>query len=264
MKAKRFLMLGALLALALALSGCLNISQEMWVNPDGSGKMKIDMGLGEIFFQFGGDAEASPFEDLKATFKEAPGIKNMTVREYNDSNAQMRHLVIEFDVDNIYDYFTTQAAAAGGTLGSDMKLEQLANGNFRITQKLANPSQDEAPLDDASKDMMRDYFKNMYWQVIIHVPTVVNTNGNRSGNTVEWKVPMADLFLEGKLVDVDLEYNLTPSAGEFPWLIIVIVVAVLAVIALVVLLLSGRKKPEAQPPAGYPPYGGNPPPPPQP
>jgi hypothetical protein len=250
MKKNRLILIGMLILLTFLLSGCLSITQEIWVNADGSGKIKIDMGLGEIFFQMGDSSTSNPLEDMKTSFQAETGTKNLKVSEYTDDKAQMRHVVIEFEVDNVEQYML-QSASQNSTMGAPMTLEKLANGNYLLKQTISNPSPDTTggEMDQATKDMMADYFKDVYWTVTVHVPSIVSTNGTQSGQTVEWKIPMGDLFLGGKTEDLSLEYSLTPAAST-GWLLYVIIgaVVVLLVIILVVILSRRKKEPVPLPP----------------
>lgn len=247
MKIRRVLIIAGLMLMVFVLSGCLNITQEVWVNPDGSGKIKIDMGLGEVFFQMGGDEASNPLTEMKTDFEAQSGTKNLKVSEYTDDKAQMRHLVIEFETDNIQQYLLNNASQS--SMGAPMTLEKLANGNYLLKQTISNPDPSSAggEVDQQTKDMMVEYFKDMYWKIIVHVPSVISTTGSQSGQTVEWKVPMADLFLENKVVDVSLEYSLTPAPST-GWVLYVVIGAVVVVLAIIVIVLLSRRKKQPAPP----------------
>ena len=205
MKPARWKLMTALALLALLLSGCINITQEYWVNGDGSAKVSLDVGLSQALMAMGSAAATStsgndngtsappsnPLDDLRKTYSGSnPHIKNVQVREYKDSTLQ--HFAVTFDVNDFEDFLKNQDTS---DTQFDITLTHQADGTILFTQltdlNTGNQSQTQG-LDPSS---MQSVFKDMYWTVTVHVPQVVSTNGTKLDNgTVQWKIPMADVF----------------------------------------------------------------------
>lgn len=251
---KRSLFLTLVLALmSVLLSGCLSVLQEMWVNPDGSAKVSIDMGIATALLDMGG-SDGNPLDSFKAQYEGSDKYKNVTTRTYDEGD--LRHIVVEFEVDSFEQFIANPGGSTDQSLNTSMALTKLDNGNYKWSQSVAGAG-DNSTLDQSGKDSLKSMFKDKYWTTRIHVPQVVSTNGTNSGSVAEWKVPIADIMLDGKPVDMALEYSLTP--GTPGWLLPVIIAAVVLIAAVVVFLVLRRKKPA--PALAYPqaPVNTNPP-----
>ena len=285
MKRPRWLLISALVLLAVLLGGCINIQQEYWLKADGSAQVSMDIGMSTALLSMGsssggGTSTSNPFQDIKKEFDSTnPYIKNVKVREYTDKDLQ--HIALTFDVPN-FELFLKNQTKQEGEL--DITLAHQPNGNILFTQitQLNAASDQTSGLDPSSMSSM---FKDMYWTVTVHVPQVISTNGIRmDNNTVQWKIPMADVFAGKAPASLTVEYKpvgeigggLLGGSGSGSTAGTVLIVVVLLVLALgggaafYFLVLRKRAAPAAASAypgyPGYPtatePYGGYPPPPP--
>lgn len=243
MKAKRWVVIMVILSMALLLSGCINIAQEYWLNADGSAKISIDMGVSESLLSMSGGTSSSPLDQMKADLdsKTNPLIKNVQGREYTEKD--MRHYAVTFEVTKFDEFVAQQKKSGDETF--DITLEKKSNGNIVFKQTLKMDSSNTGMTGTDAKQL-ESAFKDMYWSVVVHVPEVVSTDGTKKdGGTVEWKIPMAEIF-SGKTNRVlTVEYNPAGNAGvggSTALIIVLVVLALLIVAAALVYFLVLRKR----------------------
>jgi hypothetical protein len=262
MKAMRWKVLIGMVVFALLLSGCINIQQEYWLNGDGSAKISMDVGMSDALLSMGGasggSSQSSPFDDLKKEFSTSnTHIKNVQVNEYKKD--AMQHFAVTFEVANFEDFLKTQSAQNGEF---DISLSHQTDGSI-VFKQLTNLNKEgqTTGLDAASVSSM---FKDMYWTVIVHAPQVISTNGSKMDDgTVQWKIPMADVFAGKAPSQLTATYKTTGGGGGgsvWIWLIVGLVVVLLAGAAGYYFLVLRKRPPQA--PAGMTPgaYPGYPPP----
>lgn len=268
MKLPRWIPITALVLFALLLGGCINIQQEYWLYEDGTAKVRMDIGMSQALLSMGAtsgsDSTTNPFEDLKSEFNDTnPNIKNVQVREYADDDLQ--HFEVIFEVPDFEKFLKEQASQ-----GSEFNITLTRTPDDSILFKQITQLDTGGEASGLDVDSMGPVFKDMFWSVTVHVPQVVSTNGERLDNsTVQWKIPMADIFsgkAPGELTMVYKPKGAIGGGGIFgagggaaSWLIYLVV-------GIVVLLVAGgaayyflvlRKRPTAESV-----YGSYPPPPP--
>lgn len=262
MKHPRWPLFFTLALLGLLLGGCINIQQEYWLKADGSAQVSVDLGMSNALLSLGGNGAsaqpANPFQDLKKEFNSSPLVKNLKVREYSDKDLQ--HIALSFEVDNFEKYLQNQPQGQGELA---ITLTRQPNGSvvFKQLTRL-NAGDQPSGLDPKA---MEPLFKDLYWTVTVHVPQVVSTNGTRlDDRTVQWKIPMADVFSGKAAGSLTLEYQPTGGSGNGPaGSLLGIGIAVLLVLALgggaAYYFLVWRKRPTAVPAGANPGYPGFPP-----
>ncbi len=186
--------------------------------------------------------------------------KNVSGKEYSDKvgGQDMKHYVITAEITDMFKYMEQQSKNSNETMNITVK--KLENGNFSFTQNLAMGDNSGLPTSGVDAKSLQSFLKDMYWTVVVHVPSVVSADKTAkvSGGTVEWAIPIGDVMAATKPIELKLEYS-PKGGGDFPtWIIFVIVgVVVVALIVVGVLLFLRRRKPA---PAvdysayGYPPY----------
>ena len=81
---KEFQKVGLLLAIVLGMSGCIGYEEELWVNPDGSGKVQFKIILSEFLAKAMKEKGEEVFseEQLSAKFGERDGLKIEEAKTY--------------------------------------------------------------------------------------------------------------------------------------------------------------------------------------
>lgn len=214
---------GLLFLMTMACTGCLELTQEIWVNADGSGRMTLDIALPQGLMAMASESEGgSPFmenqaeyERLKAHPEEIPNLRSLDHREYVEG--EFHHFVIELEVDDVTALpETMEQLQARTTIGeeqsgeaeevaspAEMRLERLGGGRMLFVQPLVNeglaagtsePGMEE--MEEAGQAFLASMFAGRYFTVRLHAPKVTSTNGTVDGTaqSIEWKIPMTDLM----------------------------------------------------------------------
>ncbi len=245
-KALLFLVLGAML---LLLSGCFQVTEEYWVNADGSGKMHFELGVSEALLAMGENSsvDGSQLFTEQGLDAQNPYLKNVKTSESSDNG--MRTYIIDADVTDFSKVFETGSEPSG----FQVQVEKLDNGNylFKRTMDLAtlNAGQD-ASLNAEGTDMtglVAAMFSDKYWVIRLHVNNVVNTNGtlDKEKQLVEWKIPLSQVISGKDTIEMTAEVSMGSPILQY----VLIGVGVLLLIGVVVgVLLVRRSRAKNQPP----------------
>ncbi|MBI9044310.1 MAG: hypothetical protein JEZ06_07480 [Anaerolineaceae bacterium] len=194
--------------IVILISGCMNIRQELWVNSDGSGKMKIDIGVDEDFMSME-DLEGMSGGDLtsmESEYENDPNIKNIQTSEYTEDG--LSYTSIQFDIID-FDAFVHSSENE-----MDMTYEQLGNGNYLLAMNLDSlAGGGDETYSSEDLEMFSDMFDDYYFEVTMHVPQVVETSGKKTDSgTAYWQIPLMDA-LNGEISEISVEYSMEEGQG---------------------------------------------------
>ena len=229
-----------LFILSIACAGCLELTQEVWVNRDGSGRMRLDIALPQGLLEMTAEADGGnplaesleEYERLKANPEQIPNLRSVDHSEYVEG--EFHHFVIEIEVDDVTALPETMAqlqkrAAVGeeqaekaDQLASqhEMKLERVGRDRMVFVQTLVDDSQaadastpDMEEMDAAGKAFLASMFAGKHFTVRLHAPKVTATNGVVDGTatTIEWKIPLTELMAQEGLQELRAEIELDGS-----------------------------------------------------
>jgi len=261
MKHKSLYTVLTLVLFAMLLAGCVDIREEIWVNADNTGQVKLQVGVSEALITAASalDSTVGTTLDPRATadkdFAANQFVQNYT---YQDSTDGTTHFyTTSFDV--------TDLKAFLGTTQNDLlkiQLSELANGNLGYSQTLAyNTGLEE--FTSSSEVLTRAYeaikasaMKKTTWQVTLHLPNVVTTNGTLSEETkaIVWSYPMSTVASANPPIQLTAEYKkpLIPTsiskAAWFPWALGGAGVVLVGIIATIVITALARRN-RPQPPS---------------
>lgn len=206
------------LTLVLLLTGCFEMSEEIWVNPDASSRVKIDLSLSEKTMGFSEMAIAASqqekssnpplldLEKIKSELLESPSVKKVDTQEY--SEAGMRHFIVDVQLRNFRQIqkLSEKMLAASETNNNQewlFAIEDIRNGTTRFQQGFFEKDPNsETKLEDnsnkknaISKALLAWMFSDKYITVILHAPQIKSTNGliSTDRRTVTWKIPLHEL-----------------------------------------------------------------------
>lgn len=223
-----------LLSASLLLAGCMDFTEEVWISPDGSGRVNFDFGIAEELValqqQSKGQTKEGDSQDIVASFRmkkekleRHPRVQKLA---FNESSAGgMHHFLYTAEVKDlgaIADLAKimlsqepdpqgqTPTKADGSGVKSTGRIEKLPSGNVLFvqvwetagdSQKQADPSKSGPAQDQAMQAMLAPMFRDKYMTLKLHGPAIVSANGKLSEDktTVEWKVPILE-FSSGKPV----------------------------------------------------------------
>lgn len=233
------------LLLPVLLIGCINYSEETWLNSDGSGKIAMEISMSEqLLAMMAGQSNADPLspEELTKSFKGVKGIKVGEVKTYHKDGNQIAAVNFEFSsleaLNNI--------KSGSGTPGFLGKISFTKNkkGQLVFNRTIDKMELGETDSGDAlSGQMAAAMFSSYSWKYTIHFPSKVisantgNENINAKTNTVVWEIPLSAFIQNSQVMTATL-------AAPSPWLTIFIIMAALLVVAVLVLaILKLTKKP---------------------
>jgi len=202
-----------LLLVAATLSGCLDYTEDIRINSDGSARLKIDVGISEAVLTTaeGVSAEGvlasirTEFEKLKAQLQTEKPVTRIDLVEYTENSFHYFRLDIDVSdfmhLNEIARKISDESAV--GT-NATFRIEQKEGGRFifketygQLKDELTRPREN---IDDPwtiaeiliANSVLADYFV----AVRLHAPKVLSSNGKLDDRkkSVEWKMSLAELF----------------------------------------------------------------------
>lgn len=247
----------------LTLTGCFDLLQELWILPDGSGRVVFDVGLPKSFLDLARARGKDPLEELRVEarateedLKKDPDVTKFEFREYEQEGQQ--HLVYDLTVKDAtrlgelqkraMELSSTAKQAKQGKGKTDLtfQIESRGFGEYVFVQRFGEAKNApgstngaSAPTEQAAKDfgmqMARALMGNHFYVVRVHGQTVSETNGtlNEKKDTVEWKYSLVDLLDEaGKGGELRAVVQAAPPLWLWPVVLgVPVLVLVLAVMA---------------------------------
>jgi hypothetical protein len=199
----------------ISLTGCIRVSEEIWINSDNSGKIVFSIGISEQLLalaqnnNFQANIEDKIPGGLNQNLASSnPLVKNLSIQDENKED--YKYKTYSADITDLEKFFNT----GGNTPYSISKLD---NGNLLFKQVISVP---DNPVPNSSNDigsnLVKAAFAGDYLKVIVHVNDVVKTNGNlnKENNTVEWDIPIINLANNNQPTDLTIEYK-----APIPWYI---------------------------------------------
>lgn len=235
----------------LLLSACVDMNTEVWVNPDNSGKMSLDLGLSSTLLNMaanqGGQTPAAALGQLAATLSANPSVTNVITREYD--SAEYRHSLVEFDVPNLSALDLSTMEAAGGAL--QVKVTEIAVGEYTLQMQIEEQSMLSSLITQLPQGVsltdpsIQAALIGRNFTVRVHVPKVVDTNGtvNPADQTVQWQVPIGQILAGDADMNFFVTYTLKPaSVPPNPMYLIGAGILALVFILIATLLLVRRAR----------------------
>ena len=211
------ILLAALVVLAALSPGCLDIQEDVHVHADGTARYDLDFAMPEMFFGFmdaAGDSGGSPGLNLWGAPMEGKAADSTRTRDFVEGD--MHHFAMERDLRSLAQL---PAIAIGDSSKGEMRghalpgysLTRLDANRVRLTRAMNPDSTDRAKMlgrldaegqgagtmsDAAGKRM----FAGRTYTLRIHAPHIESANGTiaADGKSVEWKMPIAALFGDGR------------------------------------------------------------------
>lgn len=266
------------------LTGCFDVKQDIWINPDGSGRLRFDIGLSKQL-AFLGEEGASSADELAESLKELgrelvgdPRLHSSPiVEEYSDDDFD--RAAIELFVKDWHDLpalnrLIVEQPSRDEAEGDEsnrlfiFSLEENEEGNIYYRQpargSIGEAGPEETKQEEAEKrENEEGFFEGMGrvfagafldeggLTVTLHSPTISRTNGTllRDKTGVQWLVELEDLI--GNKVEVDaFTAEIGASAESFYfWRVMGVLLMITVLVGLLIWFRRGRQQ---QPPADVP------------
>lgn len=210
---RRILAFTLLLASCALTSGCFEFRQEFWINPDGSGRVLMDIAVqqmgnsGAASQKEGSSKFEKQMQEARERLSKDPNVKRVQMSQ--ETREGMLHTVFEIEVNDLTKLAdsmrqTALAAAPDNKVARSEEsvapvIEKLPNGDYAFRVSL-DRGQKKRPASNPqaerfAEQMVEKMFAGRFWTTVLHAPKVVETNGqlNATSNLVEWKIPVAQL-----------------------------------------------------------------------
>ncbi|MFV2032885.1 MAG: hypothetical protein ACC663_10350 [Gammaproteobacteria bacterium] len=193
---------------SLLLSGCYDLTEELWINPDGSGRMKFTVGLAEnLVAMIESSGESANFCENaikdKGKLEDNDLISSVVIKKSNE--AGMFYCSIDIGVTDFRQFREVRNIAIEGDYDKyefPFVIQELDGGRIRISQDFSNFGRDDPEQSDweifgqeMTMALMSPMLAGKYITVIVHAPKIESSNGEISadGKTTTWKKPLIDL-----------------------------------------------------------------------
>ena len=255
--------LAPLLLPALLLSGCIDVRQDIYINPDGSGRLRIDVGIRSTADPAAEEIPEHPGEDLKVIARRIhtdPRVQSVHVEEYSEDVWDRG--VIDLSVHDWRDLPALNrllAADPGRSKNGSSGLERwffFSLGedeegvvDFRQPEADGMPSPSGAPAASANGTLFgwewdRSAFAEGSLTVTLHSPMVSRTNGlwQLDKASIRWTVTLTTL-LDPASSPQPFSAEIGPSArSSHFWRIVGIILTVTALVGLLAWFRSSRRE----------------------
>lgn len=255
MKHKGLFTILTLAMFAMLLAGCVNIRQEIWVNADYTGKVSLEMSISEALITAANAIDGTigttldPRTQADQDFGANQFVQNYSYQDYSDGTNHF--YTTTFD---IIDYKAFLETVNNDLM--DITLSELENGNLGYSQMLVyNTGVEEFTssseiLKKAFEAAKASAMKNTSWQVTLHLPNVISTNGTQPENVegILWSYPMSTVASANPPLELKAEYRkpVIPTsisgAAWFPWTIGGVVVLIVGVALALILTSAARRR----------------------
>lgn len=207
-KQRRFLILITIFAV-FALSGCVNLQQEMTVYEDGSGVIRFAFGVEAESYDLVQEQipQGMELEGLLATLIQDENVSNMTTDHY-EANGRIWDSV-ELSVSNFAALFEDDRRVGLLMISLD---ETEGVYSFEEVVDLENST-----LAIPGINLMD--LTGAGYSVRLNTPHIITTNGlQTAAGTSIWDVSLSDLLQGGETITLQADYSLEPFEGTFiPW-----------------------------------------------
>jgi hypothetical protein len=193
---------------SLLVSGCYDIAEELWINSDGSGRMKFTIGLAEnLAAMIEGGGQSANFCDkaIKDKSKLENNVLITSVTITKNSEAGMNYCSIDVDVKDFRNFAEVRNNVIEGDYDNyefPFSIIELGEDRFGISQEFNNLGRDgpnqsgiEKVGQEMAMAMMAPMLAGKYISITVHAANIESSNGEISADskTVIWKKPLVDL-----------------------------------------------------------------------
>jgi len=262
------------LLMVLALSGCLEVSQQVWHNPDGSGKIVIEMALAADMLPLMG-YEGSPEENREEILREIafapddlpsdPNIRNASVDSFYDPDEGIFRIIMEIELFDLVKGWSDEGDIEVDLF--DFTITDNFDGSYRFSQVIdASSDLGAGELDEMSQMMFEPFFEGKLYTLQLNVGELIDADPqavyDRSRGTITWEMPMLEMMTLSTPVEFWAVYRVESSrtftnidmSGLPNWVPVVLLslcclalLIIIIIVVVVVLLARKRKNNEVQP-----------------
>lgn len=203
------------LIIFLIFTSCLQYSEKMKLNHDGSGEITFAIGMNNEIFNLGkGKFELDNFnaDSIKKNYLNKKGIKFLNSRTFVNNNIRWIEITLKFDsIENLNSI--TDDTTQSGMFGI-ISLTKDKDGNIIFSRKIYPVSKEK--LTDEESKIFSLIFSQYKWNYELQLPSkIISSNAHEvkiDSNIARWSFSLASLYTEKNL-------NVTFEGKKFSWLI---------------------------------------------
>ena len=243
---KRLLLL--ILPFLLVLS-CIEYEEEMWVNKDGSGKIKMKISMPQFLAEYDTEGEGiSSFdeENVKKKIEEIDGLTLIESKSYEENEKNVIEMVVKFDSFEILEKANEEED--NQLFIGDIKMEKDEDDRIVFKRTISMEDSSKSEADKESEKLMAAMLGQYKFSYMVHFPNKVieaNTsddNIDQKSNTVKWTFSLASIISAPQEMVATLEAA-EEAKDQFNWLTVGIgVVVVFMLISIISMAVKKRKK----------------------
>lgn len=193
----------------LLVSGCYDLTEQLWINSDGSGRMKFTIGLAEnLAAMIEGSGESADFceKSIKDKNKLENNVLITSVAITKHNEAGMNYCSIDIDVKDFRNFVEVRNNIIEGDYDNyefPFSIIELGDGRIGISQEFSNLGRDgpnQSEIEKAGQEMamamMAPMLAGKYITVTVHAPGIESSNGEISSDnkSTTWKKPLIDII----------------------------------------------------------------------
>jgi hypothetical protein len=212
---KRIALFGLLL---LLLAGCVDYNEELWLNKDGSGKVRMTIG---VQTSYENDNEINRYVNQ-------PGISLISKSIYRKKNFTFYNL--EFKFKNLEAFNNLNDQISNADFFGRITLTKEKDGSITLKRRIAlgSPSGEE---DEIEQLILAHTAGNLKWHYKLHLPwKIIKANAaaaniDYKNNTVSWEYQTSYLWSQSQTMTVRMKQ-------PFPWIFVIPICLVILVIVI--------------------------------
>jgi hypothetical protein len=192
---KRIALLGLIL---LTLMGCIDYNEELWLNKDGSGKVKMLIGALTTY--------ENPQEINR--YVDQPGIHLISKSVYRKKN--YTYYKLEFNFDSIESFNNLNDQISNADFFGRISLIKEKDGSFTMKRRIALGSM-SGEEDEIEQLIFTHPQEKLKWRYKMHLPWKVikanadNANIDYQTNTVSWEYQTSFLWNKSQTMTVNMK-----------------------------------------------------------
>lgn len=201
-----------LVVLLFVAAGCFNYEEEIWINSNQSGRMKMTIKITETIMK-------QEFDIIYIVKDEVMNIKNNIVKNrgliLNQNkeyiNNGYKHYVIDFNFDTIEDLKKiTEHSKKGRGFIANFKIEEDESDNIKISRTVEFEVGDSYEQNEMLTGFLPIALYGHRWRYKMHLPyRIINANTidemiDKKNNIVKWEFPLHILSKQPQKIEVTM------------------------------------------------------------
>ncbi len=251
-----------LLLLSFVVLGCFDISEDFWINGDGTARIRFDVGMSKSLASLtssdsskSDDSPSAQFLKMKEELTKDTMVSNVTTGD--TTIGEYSHTFIEVSLKSVDAMMRVHDQLLRDTSEGEAKIRPaklaVTRQGTKVTVQIGLSSDstpkpenhDTSGLGQMSEQLMTSMFGDAAITYRVHGPHVASPDGtiDSAKTTVTWKFPLAKLSsIKSQVLTADVELPPPPAPPAPGGPSIYIGIAALIIIVFLTMMLMRRRK----------------------